>query len=61
MPTIVGRVYIAFDRAIRLGLAGRLFENEPQHNTLRLSFDKVPPAKIDEGVARLAALVRASM
>ena len=28
-------------------------------NTLRLSFVTVPPAKIDEGIARLAALIRA--
>ncbi|TKC83129.1 PLP-dependent aminotransferase family protein [Trinickia terrae] len=34
------------------------FANEGQGNTLRLSFVTVPPAKIDEGVARLAALIR---
>jgi 2-aminoadipate transaminase len=38
---------------------GPFFANEPQHNTLRLSFVTVPPAKIDEGVARLAELIRA--
>ncbi len=35
------------------------FANEARHNTLRLSFVTVPPAKIDEGVAKLAALIRA--
>ncbi|GAB7523493.1 aminotransferase-like domain-containing protein [Paraburkholderia sp. 2C] len=35
------------------------FANEAQHNTLRLSFVTVPPEKIDAGIARLAALVRA--
>jgi 2-aminoadipate transaminase len=38
---------------------GPFFANEAQHNTLRLSFVTVPPAKIDEGVARLADLIRA--
>jgi 2-aminoadipate transaminase len=38
---------------------GPFFANEAQHNTLRLSFVTVPPAKIDEGVARLAELIRA--
>lgn len=37
---------------------GPFFANDAQHNTLRLSFVTVPPAKIDEGVARLAALIR---
>ncbi|MCC8401018.1 PLP-dependent aminotransferase family protein [Paraburkholderia sp. MMS20-SJTN17] len=40
---------------------GPFFANEAQHNTLRLSFVTVPPARIDEGVARLAALVRAKI
>jgi 2-aminoadipate transaminase len=35
------------------------FANEAQRNTLRLSFVTVPPEKIDAGIARLAALVRA--
>jgi 2-aminoadipate transaminase len=38
---------------------GPFFANEAQHNTLRLSFVTVSPAKIDEGVAKLAALIRA--
>jgi 2-aminoadipate transaminase len=38
---------------------GPFFANEAQHNTLRLSFVTVPPEKIDEGVARLAELIRA--
>ena len=35
------------------------YANAPRMNTLRLSFVTVPPAKIDEGIARLAALIRA--
>ena len=35
------------------------YANNAPLNTLRLSFVTVPPAKIDEGVARLAALIRA--
>lgn len=34
------------------------FASEPQKHLLRLSFVTVPPARIDEGVARLAALIR---
>jgi 2-aminoadipate transaminase len=37
---------------------GPFFADQAQHNTLRLSFVTVPPARIDEGVARLAALIR---
>jgi 2-aminoadipate transaminase len=37
---------------------GPFFADAAQHNTMRLSFVTVPPAKIDEGVARLAALIR---
>ena len=33
------------------------FANEPQSNTLRLSFVTVPPEKIEEGVARLGGLI----
>ncbi|WP_027799815.1 aminotransferase-like domain-containing protein [Paraburkholderia dilworthii] len=40
---------------------GPFFADEAQHNTLRLSFVTVPPAKIDEGVSRLAALIRAKL
>jgi 2-aminoadipate transaminase len=38
---------------------GPFFASEAEHNTLRLSFVTVPPAKIDEGVAKLGALIRA--
>jgi 2-aminoadipate transaminase len=38
---------------------GPFFANEAEHNTLRLSFVTVPPAKIDEGIAKLGALIRA--
>jgi 2-aminoadipate transaminase len=34
------------------------FANEPQHNTLRLSFVTVPPEKIEEGIAKLGQLIR---
>ena len=40
---------------------GPFFANEAEHNTLRLSFVTVPPAKIDEGVATLGALIRARL
>jgi 2-aminoadipate transaminase len=33
------------------------YANEPEHNTMRLSFVTVPPAKIAEGVATLAKLI----
>jgi len=33
------------------------FANEPQSNTMRLSFVTVPPAKIEEGIARLGKLI----
>lgn len=35
------------------------FANEPQTNTLRLSFVTVPKAKIDEGIARLGKILAA--
>jgi 2-aminoadipate transaminase len=35
------------------------FANDAQHNMLRLSFVTVTPAKIDEGMAKLGALIRA--
>jgi 2-aminoadipate transaminase len=34
------------------------YANEPEHNTMRLSFVTVPPAKIEEGVATLARLIK---
>ncbi|RKP44909.1 PLP-dependent aminotransferase family protein [Trinickia fusca] len=37
---------------------GPFFADEAEAHTLRLSFVTVPPARIDEGVARLAALIR---
>ena len=40
---------------------GPFFANQAEHNTMRLSFVTVPPATIDEGVARLGALIRASL
>ncbi|CAH2789588.1 MAG: Alpha-aminoadipate aminotransferase (EC @ Leucine transaminase (EC @ Valine transaminase [uncultured Paraburkholderia sp.] len=40
---------------------GPFFANDAQHNTLRLSFVTVPPAKIDEGVSRLATLIRSKV
>lgn len=35
------------------------YANDVRRDTLRLSFVAVPPAQIDEGVARLARLIRA--
>ncbi|RJG01681.1 PLP-dependent aminotransferase family protein [Noviherbaspirillum sedimenti] len=37
------------------------YANDPQHNTLRLSFVTVPPEKIREGVAKLAKLIAAKL
>jgi 2-aminoadipate transaminase len=37
------------------------FANEPQHNTMRLSFVTVPPEKIEEGIAKLGALIREAL
>jgi 2-aminoadipate transaminase len=49
------------DRAIAENVAfvpgAPFYANEPQANTLRLSFVTVPPAKIEEGIARLGALI----
>ena len=50
------------DRAIARGMVfvpgAPFFAVVPQSNTLRLSFVTVPPAKIDEGVAVLASLIK---
>ena len=35
------------------------YAHDADHSALRLSFVTVPPARIDEGIARLAALIRA--
>jgi 2-aminoadipate transaminase len=52
------------DKAIAMNVAfvpgAPFFANEPQANTLRLSFVTVPPEKIEEGVARLGALIKAA-
>lgn len=37
------------------------YANEPEKNTLRLSFVTVPPVKIREGVEKLARLIKAKM
>ncbi|WP_118183831.1 PLP-dependent aminotransferase family protein [Paraburkholderia phosphatilytica] len=37
------------------------FANDAQRNTLRLSFVTVPPAKIDEGMAKLGALIASKL
>lgn len=37
------------------------YANEPEHNTLRLSFVTVPPEKIREGIAKLAKLIAAKI
>jgi 2-aminoadipate transaminase len=50
------------DRAIAQNVAfvpgAPFFANDPQHNTLRLSFVTVPPARIQEGIAKLGVLLR---
>jgi len=37
------------------------YANEPQHNTLRLSFVTVPPEKIRVGIERLGKLIAAKL
>lgn len=37
------------------------FANEPQHNTLRLSFVTVPKEKIEEGITRLGELITSTI
>jgi 2-aminoadipate transaminase len=49
----------AIEQHVAFVPGGPFFANEAQHNTLRLSFVTVPPGKIDEGVAKLGALIRA--
>ena len=49
----------AIEQHVAFVPGGPFFANEAEHNTLRLSFVTVPPAKIDEGVAKLGALIRA--
>ena len=53
------------DQAIAQNVAfvpgGPFFANEPQLNTLRLSFVTVPPEKIRRGVAILGKLLRESI
>lgn len=50
------------DKAIAQNVAfvpgAPFYANQPQANTLRLSFVTVPPPKIEEGVARLGKLLR---
>jgi 2-aminoadipate transaminase len=49
----------AIEQHVAFVPGGPFFANEAEHNTLRLSFVTVPPAKIDEGVGKLGALIRA--
>lgn len=37
------------------------YANEPQHNTMRLSFVTVPPEKIKDGIQRLGSLIAARL
>lgn len=52
---------VLLERAIAANVAfvpgAPFYANQPQHNTLRLSFVTVPPARIEEGIARLGALI----
>ncbi|HEY4367678.1 MAG TPA: PLP-dependent aminotransferase family protein [Steroidobacteraceae bacterium] len=49
------------DKAIAMNVAfvpgAPFYANEPEHNTLRLSFVTVSPEKIEEGISRLGALI----
>jgi 2-aminoadipate transaminase len=51
------------DKAVAANVAfvpgAPFFANEPQANTMRLSFVTVPPAKIEEGIARLGQIIAA--
>jgi 2-aminoadipate transaminase len=53
------------DQAIAAGVAfvpgAPFYANEPQVNTLRLSFVTVPPERIREGIATLGKLIAASL
>lgn len=40
---------------------GPFYANEPETNTFRLSFVTVPPAKINEGIEKIGALIQARM
>jgi 2-aminoadipate transaminase len=51
----------AIEQHVAFVPGGPFFANQAEHNTLRLSFVTVPPAKIDEGVAKLGALIRARL
>ena len=55
-------VAIAWSSSLKLSMpGGPFFANEPQLNTLRLSFVTVPPEKIRRGVAILGKLLRESI
>jgi 2-aminoadipate transaminase len=53
------------DEAIAQNVAfvpgGPFYANEPETNTLRLSFVTVPPAKINEGIEKLGKLIAAKV
>jgi 2-aminoadipate transaminase len=53
---------VLLEQAIAVNVAfvpgSPFYANEPQANTMRLSFVTVPPARIEEGVARLGALIK---
>ncbi len=48
----------AVERNVAFVPGGPFYANEARHNTLRLSFATVPPAKIAEGIGILADLIR---
>ena len=50
-----------FRLAVAFVPGGPFYANEPQVNTLRLSFVTVPPEKIRRGVAILGKLLRESI
>lgn len=51
----------AVERHVAFVPGASFYANDPAKNTLRLSFVTVPPAKIREGVAKLAELIAAKL
>jgi 2-aminoadipate transaminase len=54
---------VLLDKAVAANIAfvpgAPFFANEPQANTMRLSFVTVPPPKIEEGIAKLGKIIAA--
>ena len=50
---------LAVERGMAFGPGAPFFPGNPQHNCLRLSYVTVPPAQIAQGIAALAAAIKA--